>query len=52
MLDGGLGSKVQHRGKAAQNKPENITARKLMGSTRAKSVAAAQSMSKKLPVKW
>ena len=27
-----LGSKVQHRGGAAQNKPEDITARKLMGS--------------------
>ena len=27
MLDGGLGSTVQHRGEAAQNKSENITAR-------------------------
>ena len=31
MLDGGLGSKVQHRGGAAQNKPENTTARKFIG---------------------
>ena len=27
-----MGSKVQHRGGAAQNKPEDTTARKLMGS--------------------
>ena len=51
MLDGGLGSKVQYHGEAAQNKPENTTARKLMGSTRARSVAAAQSTSKKLPAR-
>ncbi len=31
MLDGGLGSKVRHRGEAAQNKPENTTARKFIG---------------------
>ena len=42
MLDEGLGSKVQYHGEAAQNKPENITARKLLGSTRARSVAVAQ----------
>ena len=27
-----MGSQVQHRGAAAQNKPESITARKLLGS--------------------
>ena len=43
-----MGSPVQHRGEAAQTKPESTTARKLMGSTRARSVAAAQSTSKKL----
>ena len=31
MLDGGLGSKVQHRGEAAQNKPESTTAREFIG---------------------
>ena len=46
-----LGSQVQHRGGAAQNKPEDITARKLMGSTRARSGGAAQSTSKKLPAR-
>ena len=46
-----MGSKVQHRGGAAQTKPENTTARKLLGSTRARSVPAAQSTSKKLPAR-
>ena len=46
-----MGSKALHRGKAAQNKPEDTTARKLLGSTRARSVGAAQSTSKKLPAR-
>ena len=46
-----MGSKVQHRSGAAQTKPENTTARKLLGSTRARSVPAAQSTSKKLPAR-
>ena len=31
MLDGGLGSKGQHRVGAAQNKPESTTAREVNG---------------------
>ena len=38
-----MGSQGQHRGGAAQNKPENTTARKLMGSQVRHRGGAAQS---------
>ena len=42
MLDGGLGSKVQYHGEAAQNKPENFPRGSLMGSQVQHRVGTAQ----------